>query len=260
MLSALLFLLGLCAGSFLNVCIRRLPKGESIVLPRSHCPDCGHPLAWFENIPLLSFACLRGRCRRCRKPISWRYPFVEFLTGLLFVIYGAAFGLTAKTAALLIFACILVALTMIDWAEGILPDELTLGGLVVGLAASAAVPQLQGAGRPLSGLLLSLVGAAVGFGVLALIRALGTLAFRREAMGAGDLKLLAMIGAFLGWQAALLTVFLSSLLGSVVGVSLKWRFKVQEIPYGPFLAMGAVISSLWSRQMIGCILGKGTLY
>ena len=234
----------------MNVCIRRLPKGESIAMPASHCPDCAYPLPWYENIPLLSFICLRGHCSHCHKPISWRYPFVELLTGLTFVLYQAAYGPTPKAGALVLFTCFLIVLTMIDWAEGILPDELTLGGLVVGLVASGVVPTLHGTPLPFLGVLQGFLGAGVGLGILWSIRALGTLAFKREAMGIGDLKLIAMIGAFLGWKGVVLTVFLSSLLGSIVGLPLKLRFKVEEIPYGPFLALGAVLSSFFAERMI----------
>jgi leader peptidase (prepilin peptidase)/N-methyltransferase len=255
--------LGLVVGSFLNVVIHRLPAGKSIVSPRSACPLCGRPIPWNENIPLLSFLMLGAKCRGCRAPISWRYPLVEVLTGGLFAL--AAWLLLpagrpewwtdpapwVHVAAAFVFLGTLVALTFIDFDHRILPDRLTKPGMAAGAVFSVAlaiagegarslqptewIPSLPATG---AALLLSLAGMVAGYGSLWLVGWLGEKAFRREAMGLGDAKLLAMVGAFTGPQGALLAAGVGMILGLVLGLVQQARTRDTTFPFGPALAAG----------------------
>ena len=226
-------LVGLMFGSFLNVVSLRLPAGESIVTPGSRCPRCRTPLRWYHNVPLLSWIALRGRCATCKEPISWQYPAVEALTA---VIWGAnAWALGATPAALhaIVFLTLLLAIAVADIHFYIIPDELSVGGAILGLALSF----LPGHPTPVA----ALVGAVVGGGVLWIVAIVGTWAFKKEAMGGGDIKMLAMIGAFLGWRGALLTIFLGALAGTLVFVPLAWKTD-KLVPFGVFLAVGAALA------------------
>jgi leader peptidase (prepilin peptidase)/N-methyltransferase len=205
----LVFVMGLLFGSFLNVVIARVPAGESIVHPRSRCPRCGHQLAWYENIPVLSWLALRARCSSCGLPISWRYPLIELLTALLFLACQRRFGWTPELVAALVMVLLLVPLSFIDLEHWILPHELTWPGIAAGVVLS--VP--MGWGRVQD----SLIGAVVGFLVFWGMEWLGEKIFKKEALGAGDKDLLALIGAFLTWKPLLAVIFLSSLQGAVVG-------------------------------------------
>lgn len=212
LLATWLFLLGLCVGSFLNVVIARVPYGESIVRPRSRCPKCGHQLSWYENIPLLSWMALRGRCRNCKTPISARYPMVELLTGLLFLACLRRFDWTYELVPALVLVVLLVPLTFIDLEHWILPEPLTHPGILMGvaLAAPMGLERLRDAA----------IGAAVGFLSFRLMEYLGWKLFRKEALGGGDKYLVALLGAFLTWKSLLGVVFFSSLQGAVVGLVL----------------------------------------
>lgn len=210
LLTVWLFVLGLCVGSFLNVVIARVPHGESIVRPRSRCPKCGHTLAWYENIPLLSWLALRARCRSCKAPISIRYPLVELLVGLLYLACVRRFGFTWELASGLVLVSLLVPLTFIDLEHWILPFSLTLPGIVAGVVL--AIPR---GSEAVSG---AVWGAGVGFLTFRLMEYVGWKVFRKEALGGGDKFLVAMLGAFLSWKALLGILFLSSLQGAVVGV------------------------------------------
>jgi len=205
----LLVVMGLLFGSFLNVVIARVPEGQSIVRPRSRCPRCGRQLSWFENIPVLSWLALRGRCRGCHEPISWRYPLIELLTAALFFACQRRFGWTPELVLGLVFVLLLVPLSFIDLEHWILPYELTLPGIGAGLVLSATL------GMPR--LIDSAIGAAAGFLVFWAMEWVGQKIFKKEALGAGDKDLLALIGAFLSWKALLGVIFLSSLQGAVVG-------------------------------------------
>jgi leader peptidase (prepilin peptidase)/N-methyltransferase len=235
---AILATLGLAVGSFLNVCVHRIPRGQSLTHPGSRCPSCGYALRWFDNIPVASYAVLGGRCRKCRAPISIRYPAIEVATMALFVLHGAILGWTPLLVPRLIFACAMVVLFAIDLEHHLLPDVITLPGIVLGLVSSAVLPP---------GLLDALIGALAGGGVLWLV---GEAYYRysgHEGMGGGDVKMLAMIGAFLGWKLALLTLVLSSFVGSLVGlfvILLKRGGMKYALPYGTFLALGALTASL----------------
>ncbi|MCX7819472.1 MAG: prepilin peptidase [Kiritimatiellae bacterium] len=244
-------LFGACAGSFLNVCIYRIPKDLSIVRPGSRCPACGTPIAWYDNIPIVSWLVLRARCRHCRAPISPRYVMVEALVAALWAAlawrYGWSpmFGLGALAVAGLTLA------TFVDLDEMYIPDRVSLGGVVVGLVAAWLWPELHDADRRWVGLARSAVGAAVGAGVLALLAWAGERIFGQEAMGMGDVKLMGAIGACFGWPAVLFTFLVSSLFGAVVGlglVALRRRELRSAIPFGPFLALGATLWLLGGQE------------
>ena len=241
---AIVTFLGLAIGSFLNVCIHRLPRGESLVNPGSRCPACGYALRAIDNIPVLSYVFLRGRCRQCQTRISMRYPIVELVTAAIFVVHYFVFGWTPLLAVRALFAAAMVALFAIDLEHQLLPDAITLPGLVVGLIASAFLPP---------GIRDALIGVLVGGGVL---WAIGEAYYRysgQEGMGGGDVKMLAMIGAFLGWQLVIVTLVLSSVAGSVIGlaiIAIKRGGMKYALPFGTFLAMAAVAASLWGEPIV----------
>jgi leader peptidase (prepilin peptidase)/N-methyltransferase len=245
MLFAFAFVFGAIIGSFLNVCIWRLPRDESIVHPGSHCPQCGAPVRPVDNIPLLSYALLRGRCRQCATPISFRYPLVEILMGLLIVVLLHRFGVSPAFVAYTVFTAALVVVSFIDLDHQIIPDVISLPGIAVGLACS-----LLGIGPSI---LDSAAGALLGGGLLLAV-AVGYHALtKREGMGGGDIKLLAMIGAFLGWRAVLVTLVLGSLSGALVGMALivgRGAGTRVPIPFGPFLALGAICALLFGDSLI----------
>lgn len=228
---------GLVIGSYLNVVIHRLPREESTVLPRSRCPRCGAQLRARDNLPLVSFLLLRGRCRQCQAPISWRYPLVEAMTAILFVACLETFGLTAHAAAAAAFGSALIALAGIDVEHYLLPDAITLPGIAVGLLVSLRADWIDWR--------QALLGAALGGGGLWLLAQLWLLLRHEEGMGLGDVKMLAMVGAFLGWQGVLVTVFLGSLVGAVVGLTLIAAGRLDlgsRLPFGVFLAGGAMVA------------------
>jgi leader peptidase (prepilin peptidase) / N-methyltransferase len=226
------FILGLIIGSFLNVCIHRLPKNESLIAPPSQCPSCRHPIRWRDNVPVISFLILRGRCRDCGHSISWRYPVVELANGIGYGLLVWRFGVDLQTVVYALLYSSLLVITFIDLDYQIIPDRITLPGMIVGLLASAVILPL-GFLNALIGLLL---GGALFYGVAVA---------SRGGMGGGDIKLIAMIGAFLGWKQALLTIFVGALAGSVIGLFLmafKGKSRKYPVPFGPFLSLGAVIS------------------
>jgi leader peptidase (prepilin peptidase) / N-methyltransferase len=240
-----IFILGAVIGSFLNVCIARIPGGLSIVSPASRCPHCQAPIRWYQNIPIISFLALRGRCAVCGAAISWRYPLVEALTGGLFVLVVRSFGLSWVGLVYLVFVAALVVITFIDLDHRIIPDVISLPGIVVGLLAALVVPWLTW--------WAALLGVLLGGGILFLVAWGYEKLTGVEGMGGGDVKLLAMMGAFLGWQAVLPVIFLSSLAGTLVGVPLmlvKRTGGKLAIPFGPFLALGAVIYLFWGQEII----------
>lgn len=254
MLGVVVFIVGACVGSFLNVCIYRLEKGASIIRPRSYCPDCKHPLAWYDNIPLLSYLILMGRCRYCRRPISFRYFTVEWLTAAIFLLFLHYFGLTVPFFIFISLASALIVASFIDLKARIIPDEISLPGIGIALLVSFIYPALQGTGSHLRALLYSFLGLIVGGGAIYLTGLLGDFIFKKESMGGGDVKLLAMIGAFIGWKLALLTFFIAPLFGAVVGIILKIKNKTDTIPYGPFISLAAIIAIIWGEEIIRRIL------
>jgi len=220
-----LFVLGLCVGSFLNVVIARVPAGESIVRPGSRCPRCGHALRWSENVPLVSFLALRGRCSACRAPISWRYPAVELLTAALYLGALQRFGWTVELVLALALVSFLLPLTFIDLEHWVLPFELTLPGIAAGVALSGLISTER--------LLGAAIGAAVAFAGFWLMEVLGQRLFQKEALGGGDKYLLALIGAFLTYRPLLGVVFLASIQGALVGVALLvLRGRAGPLPAG----------------------------
>ena len=240
----LVFCLGLCIGSFLNVCIYRLPLGKSIVIPGSSCPKCGHRLRWWENIPILSFLLLRARCSSCGARISIQYPAVELLTGIFSLMLWYKFGLTASLFVYLCFTASLIVVSVIDLKYQIIPDVISLPGIVLGLLSSFLLPRLSWED--------SMLGILTGGGSLYLVAWGYELIAQREGMGGGDIKLLAMIGGFLGWQAIPLVIFLSATLGSVIGllmILVQKKGRYMAIPYGPFLAIAALIFLFWGPDL-----------
>ncbi|MGH7389093.1 MAG: prepilin peptidase [Candidatus Rokuibacteriota bacterium] len=246
-LTVLAALLGLVVGSFLNVVIVRLPAGRSLWGPHSACPACGAAIAWHDNIPLLSFALLRGRCRTCGGAISWRYPIVEAATGGLFVLAYATLGLGADLAIALLLLPALVAITAIDLEHQIVPDVITLPGIVTGFLANVAFGRVFW--------LDSLIGVLAFGGVfLVIIKASEAIMnVPGGGMGGGDMKLGAMLGAFLGWKITLFAVLVASVVGGVVAVGLLasgTKGRKEPIPFGPFLASGGVLGLLWGERVI----------
>lgn len=238
------FLFGSCIGSFLNVVIHRLPRGESIVSPRSRCPSCGREIRAWENIPIASFVALGGKCAGCGGGISWRYPAVEALTAAGFAAIFLLDGPGVPLARDLVFFSLLVPITFIDVDHRIIPDELSLGGLAAGLLLSF-VPGGDWKG--------SVTGALLGGGILYATAFLYEKVRGAEGMGGGDIKLLAMIGAFLGWQSLPFVVFGSSLLGTVAGVGAMVKQRKggkTVIPYGPFLAIAALLYLFFRREIL----------
>ena len=245
MLSIISIILGAMVGSFLNVCIYRLPKEESIIWPRSHCPTCKKMIRFYDNIPLISYLLLRGRCRYCKGPISLQYPLVEGVTALSSLFLIIKFGPSLSYLFYFAFVAALIAITVIDLYHQIIPDGISLPGIGVGLLASLVIPQIT--------FFNSLMGILLGGGSLFLVATLYEWIFKREGMGGGDVKLLAMIGAFLGWKAVILTILLSSLIGSTTGILimiLKGKDFKYAIPFGPFLSLGAVISLFYGENLM----------
>lgn len=242
-------LFGLLVGSFLNVCIFRLPRGTSIVWPASACGSCKRELRWFENIPIVSWVVLGAKCARCKAPISLQYPLVEAITAGLFVLVAATTPAGPQLAARLLFVCALIVLFGIDLEHQILPNSITLPGIVIGVLFSLIGPP---------GWRASLLGVLLGGGVLYAI-AWGYYAVRREeGLGMGDVKMLGMIGAFLGWQAVLLTLVLASLSGAVIGVamiSLQRGSMKYALPFGTFLAIGALVAMFTGQPIIDWYVG-----
>jgi leader peptidase (prepilin peptidase)/N-methyltransferase len=250
MLTFAVFVFGALVGSFLNVCIHRIPGGESIAFPASHCPHCKVPIKPYDNIPVLSYLVLRGRCRSCAAGIAIRYPLVEMLAGIAAVGALCAYGLSAEALLIFAFLAALIVITFIDLDHQLIPDAISLPGIFVGFAAALLF------GTPTW--LDSLIGIALGGGLLWAVAAGYERLTGREGMGGGDIKLLAMIGAFLGWRAIPVTLLIGSLLGSVIGLSLmavRGRDTKMAIPFGPFLAAGAVVALFWGEPLIEWYLG-----
>lgn len=237
-------------GSFLNVCIYRLPREESVIWPGSKCPHCSKLIRWFDNIPILSFFLLRGRCRDCRGEISIRYVMVETLMGMVFVWVWFFFGWTAEgTVALLLFPALLVA-SLVDLEHQIIPDEVSLGGLLAGFILSAVFPRIHQETVWWRGFIQALMGAALGGGMIYVTGVIGDFIFKKESMGGGDVKLLAMLGAFLGWEKTIFIFLLAPILALPLGLFMKFVRNVHVIPYGPFLALAGWIAFLWGDEIM----------
>lgn len=248
------FILGSAIGSFLNVCIWRMPRGESILRPASHCISCKKPIQWFDNIPILSFAMLAGRCRYCRVRISFRYPAVEFIAAILFVINFKHFGMAPKFFIYTALEYALLVGAFTDIMHYIIPDEITVGGAVAGLILSSVFPGLHNAPSHINAFLFSLLGAAVGAGSIYAIGVIGELIFKKEAMGGGDVKLMAMIGSVVGWKSALLVFFIAPFFGAAAGLYVKFVKKIDIIPYGPYLAFATFVVIMSGEKILRRIL------
>lgn len=253
MLDLWIFIFGLVMGSFVNVCIHRLPREESVVTPPSHCPSCGKGIRPYDNIPLISFMLLLGRCRFCRTPISIRYFLVELIHGGGALLILRQFGFSPESLVYFLFFAALITITCIDLDHQIIPDLITLPGIGIGLIASSTLLP--------SGPVNAIIGLLLGGGLFYLVAILSVALLKKEGMGGGDIKLIAMIGAFLGWKAVLLTIFIAALFGSVIGlflIGVKGRNRAEPIPFGPFLALGAMISLFWGHLLLQIYLSIGS--
>lgn len=251
-LAVFLAVIGAVVGSFLNVCIWRIPRGESIVFPASHCPKCGTPIRFLDNIPIVSYLILAGKCRRCGEKISPRYPLVEALTAALSFLLFLKFGFTLQYLCAFVFTVALIAVTFIDLEHQIIPDVISLPGIPLFLILAVGFMDLS--------LLDSVLGLFIGGGFLFIIALGYEFLTKREGMGGGDIKLLAMMGAFLGWQSLFFIVFLSSILGSLVGITLiltKGRDMKYAVPFGPFLSVAAVTYLFTGKEMMFLWLYRG---
>lgn len=249
-----IFVFGALIGSFLNVCIYRIPRSQSIIWPSSRCPSCNNPINYYDNIPIFSyFFLLKGRCRSCREKISGKYPLVEALNACIYLLVFWRFGPGWSSAVYCILCSALIVITFIDLDFQIIPDRITLPGIPLGLIAGSFIlpdPFLRATDL---GYKASLVGAVSGFSLFYLVAFLSIKILKKEGMGGGDIKLMAMLGAFLGWKAVILTTFLGSLSGSIIGIGLiafRGREKGSLIPFGPFLALGALLSLFFGQEIL----------
>lgn len=252
-----IFILGLIVGSFLNVCIYRLPRDLSIISPSSTCPTCKNPIKPWDNIPLISYLLLRGKCRSCGEKISIRYPFVEFLNGIFYLIVFYFFGFGWHLLPTFAFVSAMILITFIDLEFQIIPDVITLPGIILGvISASLLLPdpfQNINSNLTLVGFTNSLIGLFLGGGLFYIIAVVS-----RGGMGGGDIKMMAMVGAFMGWKAVLMVTFIGSLLGSIVGIFLmfiKGKDRKTKVPFGPFLAFGSIITLFFGGTILRWYLG-----
>lgn len=243
-------LLGLAIGSFLNVVIYRLPREKSASKGRSECPHCSSQLRWYHNIPVVSFLFLRGKCAFCSKPISWRYPLVEIINAALYLYFFWMFGFNWQMPVFALLGSALIAIFFIDFDFQIIPDKITLPGMALGLAVSF----IPGGLSPLS----ALIGLLVGGLSLYAVAMLGEFLFKKEAMGGGDIKMTAMLGAFLGWQKVLLIFISSAVIGLVVSIAIMiFSSKMRQnrvVPFGPFLSLAALLSIVYGDELIAFYL------
>lgn len=246
----LIFILGLIVGSFSNVCIYRIPRNESIIYPASHCPKCRSNISPKDNIPLFSYILLKGRCRNCKSKISIQYPIVELLTGLTYLIIYLAYGLSVQTLIYIILSSALIIIAFIDLHEQVIPEVISLPGMVIGLILGFFVPYIS--------FINSALGIVIGGGIILVIRLAGSLIFKKESMGIGDIELAAMIGAFLGWRYIMISLFLGFFLGALAGILLilsKIKSREDVIPFGPFIVLGSFITLLWGEKIISWYIG-----
>jgi len=244
--SVFAFLFGAVFGSFMNVVIYRLPRSLSIVKPRSFCPKCRKPIPGYENIPIVSFILLHGRCARCRTPISWQYPAVEALTGIIFLFLFLRYGLTFDLFFFLLFFCGLIMISGIDLTHQLIPDIISLPGIVLGIAYQLTKHNL----------LYGIIGAVFGGGLILMIRVLGGWAYKKEVMGMGDVYLTAMIGAFVGFPNVILAIFIAAVFGAVIGIiylSVTRKQRETPIPFGPFLSLGGAAVIVTRIELLNII-------
>jgi leader peptidase (prepilin peptidase)/N-methyltransferase len=254
------FIIGTVIGSFLNVCIHRLPRGDSIIYPASHCPHCKQRLGFVDLIPVLGYLFLRGKCRYCKTPISFRYPLVEVLSGALLVWVAWKFPLALKPLEFgfyAVFIFLMLVAFFIDLEQQVIPDKLSFSGIILGLIFNYAKSLLYHGERGLNPFLSAVYGMLLGYFFLFLIAKLGKLWFKKEVMGEGDLFLAALLGAFLGWQGVLLSLFLAYLVAGSVALIFLILGKVkmgQYVPFGPALAAGGILTLLFGRMLVACYL------
>jgi len=240
------FLFGAVFGSFMNVLIYRLPRGVSIVKPRSFCPKCKKPIPGYENIPIISFLILRGRCARCRAPISWQYPAVEALTGIVFLFLFLRYGISFDYLFYLFFFCGLIVISGIDFTHQLIPDIISMPGIILGIIYQLTKHNL----------ILGLIGAAFGGGLILLIRVLGGWAYKKEVMGMGDVYLTAMIGAFVGFPNIILAIFIAAVFGAIIGIiylAVTRKQRETPIPFGPFLSLGGAVVIVVRLELLNII-------
>jgi leader peptidase (prepilin peptidase)/N-methyltransferase len=252
------FVVGAIVGSFLNVCILRWPAEQSVIRPRSRCPRCGHTLAWYDNIPILSWILLRGRCRNCAEPISVQYPVIELATALIWTAAVIRAGPTVEAMSAAIFLTLVLGIAITDARDMVIPDQFSLGGTAIGLLLAALPGGIS--------FVTSIAAAAGGYVALWIVKLVAEKAFRKPALGVGDIHMMAMVGAFLGPAGAIITVFLGAFMGLIIGVPLMFRKSELRpmgtyLPLGTFLAMGGAIAQAWGPQIAGWyvtrILGMG---
>ena len=250
----LIFIFGAIIGSFLNVCIYRMPRSESLVFPGSRCVSCKKPIPWYDNIPLLSYVLLRGKCRSCKAKFSSRYFFVELISAVCFLILFVNFKLNYIfwIYSLLVFS--LIVITFIDLEFQLIPDSISLVGMFVGIILSVIFPGLQGAFTWKRAFLNSIAGVLAGGGLIYLTGVLGQLVFKKESMGGGDVKLMAMLGAFLGWKMTVLIFFLAPFFGAPIGIYMKYVKKEDIIPYGPYISLAGFVAMVWGHKILSLLL------
>lgn len=260
------FLFGLLLGSFANVCIYRLPKEKSVIRPRSYCPNCNKTIAWFDNIPVLSFITLKGRCRNCKQKISLRYPLVELITAVLFLLLFLKFGFSINFFSYSLLSLGLIIATFIDFEYRIIPFEITVTEIILGVILSLVFPRMHNSSAHLIGLLKSCLGLLAGGGIIYLTGFIFDLVYFRllkkppiegetESMGGGDVMLMAMAGAFLGWQRVLLVFFLAPFFGAVVGIYSLISKKTHLIAYGPYLSLATIIVIFFYQYITRFLFG-----
>jgi leader peptidase (prepilin peptidase) / N-methyltransferase len=246
LLQIYVFGIGAVIGSFLNVLIYRLPKNANFVTGRSHCPRCSALVKWYDNIPLISFIILRAKCRSCHAPISWRYPLVELLTAGFFLLALHLYGLAPQAAIVSVFFCLLLVVTAIDFEHYLIPDKITVPGMILGLAFSFVSPTV----KPLD----ALIGLVAGGASLYLLALIGDFVFKKESLGGGDIKLAAMLGAFLGWKSIIIIFFGAAVLGllyAVIVMIFSQRMRQERlIPFGPFLSLAALVALFFGNRLI----------
>jgi len=254
MVNLLVFIFGLVIGSFLNVCIYRMPRSESLVFPGSKCVSCKKPIPWYDNIPLLSYVLLRGKCRSCKAKFSSRYFFVELISAVCFLILFAnfKFNYIFWIYSLLVFS--LIVITFIDLEFQIIPDRISLVGIFLGIILSIVFPGLQSAFTWKKAFLNSALGVLAGGGLIYITGILGQIAFKKESMGGGDVKLMAMLGAFLGWKMAILIFFLAPFFGAPMGIYMKFVKKEDIIPYGPYISLASFVAMIWGHKILSLLL------
>ncbi len=246
----LIFVVGALWGSFLNVCIHRMPRGESVIMPGSHCPHCNQAIAWHDNIPLISFMVLGAKCRHCSAGISPRYAGVELMNALLWLGLWKWYGFSSFFWPGIVLFSLVLAVTMTDFETGLIPDKLSFPGMAFGLFFSTLFPEIQGRTIWYEGLIASLIGLLVGGGSLYLTGTLGNIIFKKDTMGGGDIKLLAMLGAFLGWTKIFFVFLFAPILAIPFALFMKFTQGAETIPYGPFLAITGAIYYVAGHQLI----------